>query len=100
VSTGRAGGRCARWAWTRANYCSAAGDGRSDRRRRRPGQEPDRRLPACGKCLLGSEPRKVWMVRRRSTVRFRKGAPQVRRAFRLSILGPLPRQGNGPEFNS
>jgi hypothetical protein len=46
------------------------------------GQEPDRRLPAaCGKCLPGSEPREVWMVRRRSTVRFRKGALQVRRFF-------------------
>jgi hypothetical protein len=57
-------------------------DGLSDRRCRRPGQEPDRRLPAaCGKCLLGSEPREVWMVRRRSTVRFRKGAPQVRLVF-------------------
>jgi hypothetical protein len=52
-------------------------DGLSDRRRRRPGQEPDRRLPAAyGKCLPGSEPREVWMVRRRSTVRFRKGAPR------------------------
>jgi hypothetical protein len=26
-------------------------------------------------CLPGSEPTEVWMVRRRSTVRFRKGAP-------------------------
>jgi hypothetical protein len=44
----------------------------------------------------------VWwsMVRRRSTVRFRKGAPQVRRVFRLPIRGPLPMQGEGPEFNS
>ena len=51
-------------------------DGLGDRRRRRPGQEPDRRLPAaCGKRFPGSEPRKVSMVRRRSTVRFRKGAP-------------------------
>ena len=51
-------------------------DGLSDRGCRRPGQEPDRRLSAaCGKCLPGSEPREVWMVRRRSTVRFRKGAP-------------------------
>ena len=40
------------------------------------------------------------MVRRRSTVRFRKGAPQVRRFFRLPIRGPLPIQGEGPEFYS
>ena len=40
------------------------------------------------------------MVRRRSTVRFRKGAPQVRRVFRLPIRGPLPAQGEGPAFNS
>jgi hypothetical protein len=38
------------------------------------------------------------MVRRRSTVRFRKGAPQVRRVFRLPNRGPLPVQGEGPEF--
>jgi hypothetical protein len=41
-----------------------------------------------------------YMVRRRSTVRFRKGAPQVRRVFRLPIRGPLPMQGEGPEFYS
>jgi hypothetical protein len=40
------------------------------------------------------------MVRRRSTVRFRKGAPQVRRVFRLPIRGPLPTQGEGLEFDS
>jgi hypothetical protein len=45
------------------------------------GQERDRLPAACGKCLPGSEPREVWMVRRRSTVRFRKGTPQVRRVF-------------------
>ena len=39
------------------------------------------------------------MVRRRSTVRFRKGAPQVRRVFRLPIRRPLPGLGEGPEFN-
>jgi hypothetical protein len=39
------------------------------------------------------------MVRRRSTVRFCKGAPQVRRVFRLPIRRPLPVQGEGPEFN-
>ncbi len=40
------------------------------------------------------------MVGRRSTVRFRKGAPQVRQIFRLPIRRPLPVQGEGPEFNS
>jgi hypothetical protein len=50
-------------------------DGLSDRQTPQAGQESDRRLPAaCGRCLPGSEPREVWMVRRRSTVRFRKGA--------------------------
>ncbi len=50
-------------------------DGPSGRRCRRPGQDPDQRLSAaCGECLPGSEPRGVWMVRRRSPVRFRKGA--------------------------
>jgi len=39
------------------------------------GQDPDQRLSAaCGECLPGSEPREVWMARRRSTVRFCKGA--------------------------
>jgi hypothetical protein len=60
-------------------------DGLSGRRCRRPGQDSDQRLPAaCGECLPGSEPREVWMVRRRSTVRFRKGAPQNSRSGRFS----------------
>ena len=55
-------------------------DGLGNRRRRRPGRELDRRLlAACGKCLPGSEPTEVCMVRRRSTVRFRKGAPGCER---------------------
>jgi hypothetical protein len=40
------------------------------------------------------------MVRRRSTVRFRKGAPQVRRVFCLPVRRPLPIQGEGPQFYS
>jgi hypothetical protein len=41
-----------------------------------------------------------YMVRRRSTVRFRKGAPQVRRVFCLPVRRPLPIQGEGPQFYS
>jgi hypothetical protein len=51
-------------------------DGLSDRRCRRPRLEPGRRLPsACRRSWPGGEPRELQMVRRRSTVRFRKGAP-------------------------
>ena len=71
------GGRCTCWAWTRANYYSGAGAmawAIADAAGR--GKSQIGRLPAaCGKCLPGSEPTEVCMVRRRSTVRFRKGAP-------------------------
>jgi hypothetical protein len=63
----------------------------SGRRCRRPGQEPDQRLPAaCGKRTPGSEPGRFQMVRRRSTVRFRKGAPGQRQDSKdpNKLVGP------------
>jgi hypothetical protein len=42
-----------------------------------------------GRCLPGSEPGEVWMVRRRSTIRVRKGAPG-HRAFSSIKPSALP----------